>query len=149
MASKRRRVVTSLPPVRTISTRRVKSSQDSKQDKVQANNQIISEKAKKVRSSSKIEKTKPITDKKPKEIVNNNNNSDEDVASDNDIKLQFTEDEKPHRSRKVHKCQICLKIFKGKIFLQIFRILQLNIFLKNISILRIERFEKTSENSQR
>jgi hypothetical protein len=106
MASKRRRVINL--PVRTISTRRVKSSQE-KQDKVQASNQLISQKPNKVQSSKNIEKSKPITDNKPKELDNN----DKELQSDTNNVLKIKH--KPTFSKKIHKCQICLKVFKGKI----------------------------------
>lgn len=107
MASKRRRVINL--PVRTISTRRVKSSQE-KQDKVQASNQLISEKPNKVQSSKKIEKSKPITDKKPKEL--NTSEKEHQNDSNNVLKIKH----KSTFSKKIHKCQICMKVFKGKIF---------------------------------
>lgn len=106
MASKRRRVINL--PVRTISTRRVKSSQE-KQDKVQASNQLISENPNKVQSSKNIEKSKPITDKEPKEL----DTSEKETSDDKSCVLKTK-----HKStfiRKIHQCQICQKIFKGSI----------------------------------
>lgn len=87
MATKRRsRTV----EIRAISTRRAKSS---RQAKKLEDSKLISEQATKTRNVIRqIEKPKSHTDKKPTESISN----------------------KLSRQKKVHKCAICLKVFKGK-----------------------------------
>lgn len=94
MASKRRSRTVEIMPIRTnYSTRRAKSS---RQAKKLEDTKLISEQLWKNKNVIRqIEKPKSNTDKKPQEPK----------------KRALG---KQHKQKKIHKCTLCLKVFKGK-----------------------------------
>lgn len=92
MASKRRSRTVEILPLRT--SRRAAATKSSRQVKKPEETKLISEPPKSRNVIREIEKPKPQTDKKPQEPKN--------------VFL------KQLKQKKVHKCGICQKVFKGK-----------------------------------
>lgn len=101
MASKRRSKTVEILPIRT--TRRAAATKPSRQVlKKPEDTKLISEPPKSKNVIKEIEKSKPITDKKPQAP-------------------KRTFGKKP-RQKKIHKCGICSKIFKGDFGIKDFKI---------------------------
>lgn len=96
MASKRRSKTVEILPIRT--TRRAAAYKPSRQVvKKSVDTKLISEPPKSKNVIREIEKSKPITDKKPQ------------------LKTPKSSFGKKPRQKKIHKCGICSKVFKGKL----------------------------------
>lgn len=92
MASKRRSRTVDILPIRT--TRRAAATKSSRQVKKSEDTKLISEPSKRKNVVKEIEKPKLVTDKKPQDPKNSYR--------------------KQLKQKKIHKCGICHKIFKGE-----------------------------------